>query len=409
MKDTTILAVINRALMILEKETEFAQSTLEVVTSYSFNPIVDFFKSKKETYYREELIQELENHYRKNVRNGVITRNTYNRRIRGIRMVREVYETGTFSWKGSARKNEAKLPEHFERIIDGVNSPECSGNKNRNQKSIILRFLRFLDELGVCDICQVTAEHIQTFLKYISITRKKSMHEVISSLRTLDRYLKSSGLSGLPYAGLLIAPRARERKVYPCMSEEELNVVIRSIDRSTSIGKRDYAILLLAAGTGMRSGDIAHIKLSDIDWRKKEIHIVQRKTHRPLNLPLQKGVGAALADYILNGRPGSKSVQVFVRNMAPFQRFKGGFSVACVLRRRMKDAGSSHKAGDGKTMHGIRRMLGTRMTVEGVPLATVAQVLGQRDIDTTRPYISLNVEGLRECALGFDSLLGGSK
>ena len=73
----------------------------------------------------------------------------------------------------------------------------------------------------------------------------------------------------------------------------------------------------------------------------------------------------------------------------------------------MKTAGVPHTLGDGKTMHGIRRMLGTRMTMEGVPVATVAQVLGHQNIDSAKPYISLDVEGLRECALAFASLEEG--
>jgi integrase len=193
------------------------------------------------------------------------------------------------------------------------------------------------------------------------------------------------------------------------MPQDDLKLILCSIDRSTSLGKRDYAILLLAASSGLRAGDIASIKLSDIDWRKKEIHVVQGKTQVTLSLPLQKYVGAALADYILNGRPESKSPHIFLRNLAPFQRLKDGVSIACVLRRRMKNAGVSHKLGDGKTMHGIRRMLGTHMTIEGIPVATIAQVLGHQNTDAARSYISLDIEGLRECALGFDSLEGEAK
>ena len=193
------------------------------------------------------------------------------------------------------------------------------------------------------------------------------MDDVVGSLRKLDHYLTSSGDSGLPYAGLLMVPRVREKKIYPCMPLDDLNLVIRSIDRSTAIGKRDYAILLLAASSGMRAGDIAKIKLSDIDWRKSEVQIIQGKTQIPISLPLQRAVGAALADYILNSRPESESPQIFLRSLAPFQSFKDGVSVACVLRRHMKAAGISHRLGDGKTMHGIRRMLGTQMTMEGVP------------------------------------------
>ena len=409
MKDNTILTIVNQALKILEKEVELARPSLKVVESRSFKPIIDFFNDKKEIFYNEALINELEHHYRKNLQTGVISRNIYNLRIRGTRILREVHDSGTFSWKGPANKNKANLPENFERIIAGVTDPGLSENKNREIKSIIRRFLLSLTGLGISDTSQIKAEHIQAFLSDISKTRMKSMDQVISSLRKLDRSLGNSGLPGLPYAGLLMAPRVRERKVYPVMPQDDLKAVLNSIERSSAIGKRDYAILLLAAGTGMRSGDIANMKLSDIDWYKNEIHIIQGKTNLPVNLPLQKGVGAALADYIMNGRPVSKSPQIFLRNKAPFHRFKDGCSVACILRRRMMAAMISHKVGDGKTMHGIRRMIGTHMTIEGIPVTTIAQVLGHQDTDSTRAYISLDVEGLRECALAFNSLQGGSK
>jgi len=191
------------------------------------------------------------------------------------------------------------------------------------------------------------------------------------------------------------------------MPEDELDLAIRSIDRETAIGKRDFAILLLAAGSGMRTGDIARINLTDIDWRAREIHIVQGKTQAPVSLPLQKGVAAALADYILYGRPESESPEVFLRCIAPFQELRDGVSVACVLRKRLKAAGVVHLPGDGKTMHGIRRMLATQMTIGGVPVTTTVQVLGQLDLGSAKPYISLDIEGLRECALGFDCLKEG--
>jgi len=75
----------------------------------------------------------------------------------------------------------------------------------------------------------------------------------------------------------------------------------------------------------------------------------------------------------------------------------------------MKAAGVTHVPGDGKTMHGIRRMFGTQMIIEGVPVTTVAQILGHQNSGATRPYISLDIEGLRECALGFGSLMGGGQ
>jgi len=129
------------------------------------------------------------------------------------------------------------------------------------------------------------------------------MDDVIDSLRKLDRYLIDSGMTGLPYAGLLMAPRARDKKIYPCMPQDELTAVLEQIDRSTAVGKRDYALLILAASTGLRTRDIANIQLKDINWLQNEIHLIQGKNQNPIHLPLYKSVGTAIADYILNGRP----------------------------------------------------------------------------------------------------------
>jgi integrase len=404
MKDREISDIIQQSLTILEKEVGLAKSSLVVVASRSFKPISDYFIERQKTQYSEAVMKELDDLHLERFKSGEISQNVYNLRVRGTRILREVYESGTFLWKGPASKENSNLPENFEQIVAGVTEANLSKVYNRNIKSITKRFLQLINSMGINDITQISAEHVQMFLRDISKTRSKSMDDVVGALRKLDHYLVSLELPGLPYAGLLMAPRARERKIHPCMPQGDIDLIIRSIDRSTAVGKRDYAILLLAVSSGMRAGDIAKSELSDIDWRKSEIIRIQSKTQVPVTLPLQKGVGAALADYILNGRPESEARQIFLRSLAPFQGFKDGVSVACVLRRRMKAAGVTRLPGDGKTMHGIRRMLGTEMTAEGVPVTTIAQILGHQSDRATRQYISLDVEGLRECALGFDSI-----
>ena len=407
MNDRTVFDVIQQALTVLEKDVGLAESSLNTVSSRSFKPISDFFMEKQQASYSDAILDELEDVYRGRYEAGAISRDTYNLRTRGIRIVREVYQTGGFVWKGHACNEVPALPESLEHIASGFAETVSALARGHNILTIVRRFLLLLYSLGIDNVAEAKPEHLQLFLKDISKTRSKSMDDVIDALRKLDRYLAGPGQPGLPYAGLLMAPRAREGKIHPHMPEGDLDSAIRSIDLETAIGKRDFAILLLAAGSGMRAGDIARIKLTDIDWRAREIHIIQGKTRAPLSLPLQKGVAAALADYILNGRPESKSPEVFLRCVAPFQALKDGVSIACVLRGRLKAAGVAHAPGDGRTMHGIRRMLATQMTAKGVPVTTTSQVLGQQDPGSSRPYISLDIEGLRECALGFACLKGG--
>ena len=96
------------------------------------------------------------------------------------------------------------------------------------------------------------------------------------------------------------------------VTDEELNKIFSVIDRATVMGKRDYAMILLSATTGMRAVDIIHLKLTDIAWRKGEIRIIQKKTKHEAIMPLVKTAADALEDYILNGRPDSEYTEIFL-------------------------------------------------------------------------------------------------
>ena len=192
----------------------------------------------------------------------------------------------------------------------------------------------------------------------------------------------------------------------PAMMHEELVLILNQINRNDICGKRDYAILILAITTGLRAGDIAALELSNISWKGQEIHLAQGKTGKRLIIPLQSSARDALADYILNGRPQTKSKRIFLRNTVPYAPLKDGVSISCIFRKYLKLAGITHSRNDGKTFHGIRRALGTYMVSDGVPVTTVSQVLGHQSIRTTRQYISLDLQGLRKCALPMSSIGG---
>jgi len=391
--------VIGHAMILLEEEG-LAPSSLAGIMRV-FKQVAKVFKEKNEIYYTNTLMSEIEEGYQRKLLDGAISEKHYKHLIRSTKILCEVYETSEFQWRVLTRKSVSALSEDFEQIVVDLVDPNYSKSRNKNIQSIVRQFFLYLNDLGISSLHEVSAENIQMFLRDISETWAKSKDHVIDALRVLNRFLISTGMPGLPHVGLLMAPRARERKIHPCMPQEDLETAIKAIDRATAIGKRDYAVLLLAASTGLRSGDITKIELSDIDWRKNNIQVIQGKTQFPIYLPLQKGVGSALADYILNGRPESKSSRVFLRSVAPYQ---GLTSVQDILRRWIKLAGVERKTGDGKTFHGIRRMLGTNMVIAGIPVTTVSQVLGHQRLNATRQYISLDIEGLRECALGFASI-----
>ena len=158
---------------------------------------------------------------------------------------------------------------------------------------------------------------------------------------------------------------------------------------------------MLATVTGLRAIDIARLKLSDIDWQRGEIKIVQSKTGNSLSLPLTKDVGESLQDYILCGRQKTNSEEIFLRDHRPFMGFKDGVAIGNMYDAYRLKAGLPRNAFDGNGFHSLRRGVGKNLVTAQVPITTVAQIFGDEDYDSAKKYIALDSVHLKECALSF--------
>jgi len=227
-------------------------------------------------------------------------------------------------------------------------------------------------------------------------------------MKKLCRYLYESGRIADSYEVLLSFRVSRESRLLPAVPDEEIAAVLNTIDRRMPKGKRDYAIIPLGAVIGLRAIDIVRLKLSDIDWQNGEIKIVQSKTGESLALPLTKDVGEAIQDYILNGRQETVSKEIFLRHHAPFQAFADGVAVEYMYDDHRKKAGLSRDAFDGKGFHSRQRSVGRNMATSGTPITTVAQVLGDSNINSTNKYISLDSRHLKECTLDLTGIEPGA-
>ena len=180
--------------------------------------------------------------------------------------------------------------------------------------------------------------------------------------------------------------------------------IMEQIDTSTNTGKRDKAIISLGATTGLRAIDIVKLKLTDIDWLRGEIHVIQSKTEGVLYLPLLPETGEAIKDYILNARPKTDVQEIFLREKAPFISMSSGVAIGYLFDSYSKKAGIERSPFDGKGFHGLRRRLARNMLTSGTPVTTIAQVLGHTNIQATKQYLSLDSQNLKECALDFTGI-----
>jgi site-specific recombinase XerD len=178
------------------------------------------------------------------------------------------------------------------------------------------------------------------------------------------------------------------------LAPEQIEELLRTCDRGSSVGKRDLAILLLLARLGLRAGDIVDMRLDDINWDAGEL-LVRGKSRREDRLPLPRDVGKALAAYIRHGRPQCSSRHIFLRSKAPRRRLANSVCICNVVRKALGRAGLSPPF---KGSHLFRHSLATRMLRGGATLAEIGTILRHRLPNTTEIYAKVDLSALRTLA-----------
>ena len=164
--------------------------------------------------------------------------------------------------------------------------------------------------------------------------------------------------------------------------EDQVSRLLAGIDRSTAIGRRDYAILLLLARLGLRSSEVVFLELDDIDWKAGRVS-VRGKSRRRTELPLPTDVGEAIVAYLQHGRPHTTSRRVFLRGKAPVRGFLGQSAIGSLVRHALERAGIDAPT---KGAHQFRHALATQMLRHGASLTEIGEILGHRSPETTKIY-----------------------
>ena len=297
---------------------------------------------------------------------------------------------------------QKKLSESFEDVIAAFRiqlSQSLSSGTVRITLSAVRQLLFFLEDSGVQKLNQFTAENVKLFLVSSAPRYPSGMTNLISSIKKFLSFLNDTGASNISAEQYLSNPASRRKKLLPCFTDDEVNDIFSAVDTSTALGRRDYAILKLAIGTGLRSSDVFALKLQDIDWRKNEINALQSKTNVLIQLPLQADVGNAIAEYILNARPESDSPYVFLRTVKPHVRLNAPQAGRNIIAKYLKISGILNEPWDGKKFHAFRRTTGTRLVKAGIPIESVSEILGQKSVESAKSYIALDNDSLRVCCL----------
>jgi site-specific recombinase XerD len=240
------------------------------------------------------------------------------------------------------------------------------------------------------------------FLERASRSGLGTVEKLITSLRIFLRYLGARGQCQVDLDKAVPAFASwRLAKLPRYLAAEQVDRLIAACNGSSSQSRRDRAILLLLARLGLRAGDVAQLRLADIEWQTGTLR-VSGKGRYQVRLPLPQEIGDAIIDYLACRPATCIGDHVFVRNIAPFRSFLCGDGISNVVRRAMKRAGVTSPA---KGAHVLRHTAATEMLRRGVPLDRIALVLRHRGIDTTAYYAKADVSSLKQIAQPWPEVL----
>lgn len=270
----------------------------------------------------------------------------------------------------------------------------------RNRDREITRFLIFLDAHHVRDWRKVSAGHIGDFMYSRAHLRPKTLALTASNLKSFVRYLVMEGLVDAALVERVPKVRAhQDARIPDVWGKSDVESLLAEVDRASPVGKRDLAILLLAARLGMRAGDIRELRLEELNWEEAKIERRQSKTGVPLELPLTDEVGEAIIDYLQNGRPKSQRREVFLRVNAPFEPFGRDNNLHSIITTYRRRAGIVLPRRSRQGLHSLRHTVATRLLEADTPLPVISSVMGHLSSESTRIYAKVDIAALRQVAL----------
>lgn len=300
----------------------------------------------------------------------------------------------------------------FQTFIDHRKAAGTSPKTLESNLIYLKRFSKYLVAHSVGGVDEIDIAHIHGFLQFTAATRQTpTVYCTSCLLRVLFQYLYDKQIMIRNLA--LRVPHVRcskKSKIPSAYTQEEIHRLLASVDRGNPKGKRDYAMLLIAARLGIRASDICRLTFDNFKWESNLIELQQEKTDKPLVLPLLNDVGEAVIDYVKYGRPAVDTNVVFLRLSAPIEPMSAP-TLHSIVTHYMNQAKIQIPQGKKHGPHALRHSLASALLHNDTPLPVISEILGHSDTESTSVYLKIDTLHLRDYALevpAIDSVwLGG--
>lgn len=296
-------------------------------------------------------------------------------------------------------KNEIEKYLSFEKNIRN-NSVSTINDK---RKSTII-FTNYLYDNNIFSLDKITKEII---IKYTDsfiddIYSKKRF--IYSTLKCFLNYLYIENILNTNYSFWIPTIQKNNISVSTVFEKEDVLNILKYLKEHRNIENivsyRNYAMILLAAKTGIRKIDIINLKYENIDWNSNTINLIQQKTKKPLYIPLPIDVGEAIIDYINNERPmkiKNTNDYIFIRKSSPLTKLSNDYSAFPTITKAIKELNIDINKYPKKGLHSFRFTLATEMLNNEVPLNIISSSLGHSNINSTKTYLKINTKNLMKC------------
>jgi integrase len=377
----------------------FTQDRIDDYTSMWKKGILAWMQEKNLTEYTVERGEEFIHSF---IREGSVT--TGERDY--IRSVESLTEFMNFGYIRNRRTHlpveyplDGEIGRQMRKLIAHLQTLRRSRTTIHDYELYLHRFLTFLKHECVNTVFSISERHI---LKFVS-TMENDKINIVSCLRVLFRFWHEQHIITERFHELLDNYKwIKQEKIPSFYTAAEISVMEKSTKRSSGVGKRNYAMLLLASRLGLRASDIAGLKFSNIDWEKNEINLTQLKTGNPISLPLLSDVGNAIVDYLKNGRFHSTLQYVFLTARPPYVPATN-LMVCSAIRQIILESGVSVK-NRRHGSHALRHSLAGRLLENNVSIPVISETLGHTKTDTTMSYLRIDLKSLLKCSLPVPSV-----
>lgn len=292
----------------------------------------------------------------------------------------------------------------FEDVFQGyIDKKRTNGSSEDTLKSYEIyldRFSNYLNSRGISDIRDMDETVILGFTDTFIQHSPSIIHNTLCSLRTFFHYLFQNNFVSKDFAYVVPHDGYRQRtKVPSAYPKEDVETLLKSIDRGNPKGKRDYAMIMIAARLGLRAQDICDLSFNNLKWEINSIELLQEKTEQPLVLPLLEDVGLAIIDYLKYARPDFDLTNaIFLRLTPPVGKLQAP-TLHSIVTQHMRTAGIKIQDGKKHGPHALRHSLASALLEDNTPLPVISEILGHRSTASTSAYLKIDINQLRTCSL----------